>query len=191
MLYSAIAMRGIEIVGGDGATLGTLIDAYANTGTDVIETLIVDAADGEVRLLPAGSIQEYDTEARRLKIGLSTSDASNADLAGDGIPVMIPIPGEPDDVVLHVVTKVTGFMVQAKDGPVGQAADFLVDSDGMVVRFLVVDTRDWLPGADKLIPVNWVESVDWNRRRIYLRITQSKAKMCQRASAGSHMLDRA
>lgn len=189
-MYSAIAMRGVEIVGADGAVLGSLIDAYANTGTDVIETLIVDAADGEVRLLPAVTIQEYDTQARRLKIRLSASDAANADLAGDGIPVRIPIPGEPDDTMLHVVTRVTGFMVHAKDGPVGQAADFLVDSDGMVVRFLVVDTRDWLPGADKLIPVNWVESVDWSRRRIYLRITQAKAKMCQRASAGSHLLDR-
>ena len=187
MLYSAMTMRGVEIVGADGTRLGTLIDAYANTGTDIIETLIVDSADGQVRLLPTGTIQEYDTEARRLKIGLSAADVAGSELAGDGIPVMIPIPEDPDDAVLHVVTRVTGFMVQAKDGPVGQASDFLVDSDGLVVRFLVVDTRDWLPGADKLIPVTWVESVDWNRRRMYLRISQAKAKMCQRASAGKKL----
>ncbi len=92
--------------------------------------------------------------------------------------------------LLHVITGIIGYMVQAKDGPVGQASDFLVDSDGLVIRYLVVDTRDWLPGSDKLIPLPWVESVDWRRGRMYLKITQAKAKACQRASAGSHLLDR-
>lgn len=189
MLYSAIAMQGVEVLGADGTSIGRLVDAYANTGTDLITTLIVDTSSG-VRLIPAGTIQEYDTEARRLKIGLSAADAAAAELAVEGIPVMLPIPEDPHDAILHVITKVTGFIVHAKDGPVGQAADFLVDSDGLVVRFLVVDTRDWLPGSDKLIPVTWIESVDWSRRRMYLKITQAKARTCQRASAGSHMLDR-
>ena len=190
MLYSAMSLQGVEVVGADGRALGRLIDAYANTGTDVVETLIIDTTGGDVKLIPAGTIQEYDTNARRLKLGLSLADVASAQPAASGIPVMLPIPEDPNDAILHVVTKVTGFMVQAKDGPVGQAADFLVDSDGLVVRFLVVDTRDWLPGSDKLIPVTWVESVDWSRRRMYLKITQAKAKTCQRASAGSHMLDR-
>ena len=49
------------------------------------------------------------------------------------------------------------------------------DALGAKVRFMD------LSAADKLIPVNWVESVDWSRRRIYLRITQAKAKMCSRS----------
>ena len=191
MLYSAMALQGAEVVARDGTPLGRLVDAYADIGTDAVEYLIVDGttAGGPVRLIPAGTITEYNTDLRVLTVNLSALEAAGCEAAPEGIPVMLD--RRPDDGgFLHVITRVVGFMVQAKDGAVGQASDFLVDSDGLVVRFLVIDTRDWLPGSDKLIPVTWVESVDWQRSRIFLKITQAKAKACQRASAGSHLLDR-
>lgn len=192
MLYSAMALRGVEVVGRDGARLGSLVDGYANTDTDVIETLIVDTAHagGPVRLVPAGTVKEYDTGRRVLTVDLTPVQAAGLEAAEEGIPVMLPNPDSTSGGVLHVITGVVGFMVHAVDGTVGQAADFLVDSQGLVIRYLVVDTRDWLPGADKLIPTVWVESVDWKRGRMFLKITEAKVKTCQRASAGSHLLDR-
>ena len=191
MLYSAIGMRGVDVVARDGAPLGKLVDAYGNTLTDAVEVLIVDgtSAGGPIRLVPSSAVQEYNTDLRTLTLGLSTLDVAVCETAAEGIPVMLDRRGDQGGN-LHVITGILGYMVQAKDGPVGQAADFLVDSDGLVIRYLVVDTRDWLPGSDKLIPVPWVESVDWRRGRMYLKITQAKAKACQRASVGSHLLDR-
>jgi sporulation protein YlmC with PRC-barrel domain len=191
MLYSAMALKGAEVVARDGTPMGRLVDAYANTETDVVELLIVDgtATGGAVRLIPADTVSEYNTDLRVLTVNLSTLEAAGCDVAPEGIPVMLEHRGK-EGGYLVVVTRIVGFIVQAKDGSVGQASDFLVDSDGLVIRFMVVDTRDWLPGSDKLIPIPWVESVDWQRSRVFLKITQAKAKTCQRASAGSHLLDR-
>jgi sporulation protein YlmC with PRC-barrel domain len=191
MLYSAMALKGAEVVARDGTPMGRLVDAYANTETDVVELLIVDgtATGGAVRLIPADTVSEYNTDLRVLTVNLSTLEAAGCEVAPEGIPVMLEGRGEKGGYLV-VVTRIVGFIVQAKDGSVGQASDFLVDSDGLVIRFMVVDTRDWLPGSDKLIPIPWVESVDWQRSRVFLKITQAKAKTCQRASAGSHLLDR-
>ena len=191
MLYSAMALQGAEVVARDGTPLGRLVDAYANTETDVVELLIVDgtATGGAIRLIPADTVGEYNTDLRVLTVNLSTLEAAGCEVAPEGIPVMLERRGEKGGYLI-VVTRIVGFIVQAKDGSVGQASDFLVDSDGLVIRFMVVDTRDWLPGSDKLIPIPWVESVDWQRSRVFLKITQAKAKTCQRASAGSHLLDR-
>jgi sporulation protein YlmC with PRC-barrel domain len=191
MLYSAMALQGAEVVARDGTPLGRLVDAYANTETHAVEILIVDgtATGGAVRLIPAATVTEYNTDLRVLTVNLSALEAAGCEAAPEGIPVMLEARGERGGR-LHVVARVVGFMVQAKDGGIGQASDFLVDSDGLVIRFMVVDTRDWLPGSDKLIPLPWVESVDWQRSRLFLKITQAKAKTCQRASAGSHLLDR-
>ena len=192
MLYSAMSMKGVEIVGSDGPRVGTLIDAYANVRTGVVEWLIVSMAGvgGPYRVIPATELAEYDTESRRLVLKLTAADAAAAREAPDGIPVMLDRFGDGNGDRLHVITTLIGFAVDAVDGTVGRAADFLVDSDGLVIRYLVVDTRDWLPGSDKLVPAEWVDSTDWARARIYLKITQARTRACQRASAGSHLLDR-
>mgnify|MGYP001817352370 CR=1 FL=1 len=178
------------MVGADGSLLGNLIDAYSNTLSGKVEQLIVDASvvGGKVRLIDVDKVREYDTTTRRLTVELTASDP--VELAPAGIPVMLLKAGDPAGAQLHVVSKVIGLMVEATDGLAGQAADILVDSDGWAIRYLVVDTRDWLPGSDKLVPIEWVESVDWIRGRMFLKISQARAKTCQRASAGSHLLDR-
>lgn len=192
MLYSAMTMKGVEVAAADGAHLGKLVDAYANTETDVVERLIVDAAaaGGGIKLFRAEMVREYDTERRRLTLDLSAEQVAAAEPVPKGIPVVLPASGAETGAELRVIGSVVGYMVEAVDGPVGQATDFLIDSDGLVIRYLVVDTRDWLPGSDKLVPVEWIESVDWVRRRIFLKITQARTRTCQRASAGSHLLDR-
>jgi sporulation protein YlmC with PRC-barrel domain len=192
MLYSAMSMKGVEVVGSDGPPVGALVDAYVNVRTGVVEWLIVSAAGvgGQYRLIPATELAEYDTQARQLMLKLTAAEAAAAREAPDGIPVMLERMGDAGDGRLHVITTLVGFAVDAVDGTVGRAADFLVDSDGLVIRYLVVDTRDWLPGSDKLVPAEWIESTDWARARIYLKITQARTRACQRASAGSHLLDR-
>jgi hypothetical protein len=191
MLYSAMAIKGVEVYASDNSHLGHVVDAYAHTETGVVEKLIIDASTtGEaVSLFPADQTLEYDTIRRRLKVNLTPEQAASMPPVAKGIPVVITRPEGPSDAQLRVISSVVGYMVEAVDGPVGQAADFLVDSDGLVMRYLVVDTRDWLPGSDKLVPVEWIESIDWVRHRIFLKITQARTRSCQRASAGSHLLD--
>ncbi len=188
MLYSANTLKGSEVIGSDGSRIGQLIDAYAREDSADISYLIVDSAPGRICLFPADSITEYDTASRRLGLTITHADAVECQRAPEGIPVTYRETEGPSIAHLHVVSQVLGYGVEAVNGPVGRLADVLIDSEGLVIRYLVVDTRDWQPGSDKLIPTEWVQTVDWPRARIFLKITQEKARQCQRAFAGTHFL---
>jgi sporulation protein YlmC with PRC-barrel domain len=188
MLYSANTLRNSEVIGSDGSRIGHLIDAYAREESADISYLIVDSAPGRICLFPASSIAEYDTASRRLSLRVTPADAAECQRAPEGVPVTFRESEDPSAARLHVVSQVLGYGVEAVNGPIGRLADVLIDSEGLVMRYLVVDTRDWQPGSDKLIPMEWVRSVDWPRGRMFLKITQEKARQCQRAFAGTHFL---
>lgn len=46
------------------------------------------------------------------------------------------------------------YVLRAKDGEIGRCKDFLFDDRYWFVRYLVADTRKWLPGRKVLVPPN-------------------------------------
>jgi len=79
-----------------------------------------------------------------------------------------------------------GYRIEALDGPLGVAEDFLIEDGDWAVRYIIVDTKSWKPGREVLVPPHWIEHVSWNERRIHLRISRQKVKTSQRAMTGSH-----
>ena len=73
--------------------------------------------------------------------------------------------GDPN---LRSAREVEGYRVAAKDGDIGHVEDFLVDDADWRLRFLVVDTRNWLPGRRVLVSPAWVRGIDWADERIYV-----------------------
>lgn len=53
--------------------------------------------------------------------------------------------------MLFAANGLIGFPLSATDGRIGSVKDFLVDERGLRVRWMVVDTGDWLPGRKVLI----------------------------------------
>ena len=78
-----------------------------------------------------------------------------------------------EDRNLRSVNEVTGYYIQAVDGDLGHVEDFLIDGHTWTIRYLVVDTRNWLPGKKVSIPTQWVEKVDWADRAA--RVIASKS----------------
>jgi uncharacterized protein YrrD len=94
--------------------------------------------------------------------------ASNADADADE---------EPDhDPTLRSVNEVTGYHIEASDGEIGHVEDFIVDDVDWVIRYLLVDTRNWLPGRRVLISPDWIDSVSWDTSKVYLDITQEQVE---------------
>lgn len=61
---------------------------------------------------------------------------------------------------------VIGYQIQASDGEIGHVDDLLVDITTWVIRYLVVDTRNWLPGRKVLIAPGWVRQIDWEESAV-------------------------
>ena len=77
-------------------------------------------------------------------------------------------------------------MIEALDGPLGVAEDFLIDDEDWAIRYLVVDTKSWKPGREVLVPPEWVEAVSWGEHRIHVKINRQKVKTSQRIDRASH-----
>ncbi len=71
---------------------------------------------------------------------------------------------------LRSADEVTGYHIKATDGEIGHVEDLLVDDEEWVIRYLVVDTRNWLPGRKVIVSPQWIEKVSWDEKRIFVDI---------------------
>lgn len=78
----------------------------------------------------------------------------------------------PPDPGLRSVGDTIGHAIRATDGDIGHVEDFLLDEEGWRIRYMIVDTRNWLPGRKVLIAPQWIRAIDWPERRVLVRLTR-------------------
>ena len=78
--------------------------------------------------------------------------------------------------MLHRLSRIRGFHVRATDGPMGHVDDFIVDETGWQIRYLVIDTSNWMGGKWVAIAPDAVTRVEWAEQRIYVELTQEEIK---------------
>jgi hypothetical protein len=76
--------------------------------------------------------------------------------------------------MLHKTSRVRGFHLHATDGAIGHVDDFLLDEKTWAVRFLVVDTSNWIGGRSVLISPTVVARIDSEERRIDVSLTRTQ-----------------
>ncbi|MGI4789085.1 MAG: PRC-barrel domain-containing protein [Janthinobacterium lividum] len=95
-------------------------------------------------------------------------------------PLMIPAASEAaaDLGAAHLTSTkdVTGYVVAARDGDIGHVEDFLVDDETWQIRCLAVDTRDWWPGKQVLLPLDWVGQISWPAGTVTAEVTRDQIK---------------
>lgn len=77
-----------------------------------------------------------------------------------------------EDSHLRSAKEVEGYHIQASDGEIGHVHDFVIDCQEWVVRYLEVDTRNWLPGKKVLVQPAWIERISWGERVVNIDLTQ-------------------
>jgi hypothetical protein len=80
------------------------------------------------------------------------------------------------DPHLRSVDEVTGYRIQANDGGIGHVEDFIVDDFAWVIRYLVVDTRNWLPGRKVLLTPDMIDAVRWDDQTVHVHLTRAQIK---------------
>lgn len=77
---------------------------------------------------------------------------------------------------LRSMKEVTGYYIQATDGDIGHVDDFLVDEQSWRVHYLVVDTRNWLPGRRVLLARPGIERISWGESKVYVNLSRQAIK---------------
>lgn len=80
------------------------------------------------------------------------------------------------DPHLHSCKEVTGYYLEASDGRIGHVKDFVVDDGAWSIRYLVIDTGNWLTGKNVLLGPSWAESIRWEDRTVHVPLARDKIK---------------
>lgn len=84
---------------------------------------------------------------------------------------------EPDnDAHLRSTAQVVGNHIEATDGEIGHVQDFVVDDETWAIRYLLVDTRNWLPGKHVLVSPRWCKRVSWEESKVFVDLTRDAIK---------------
>ncbi|MDX6750599.1 PRC-barrel domain-containing protein [Geminicoccaceae bacterium 1502E] len=108
---------------------------------------------------------------------------------GPVVPIAEPLPGRDvveqeleerrrsqDDPHLRSGRTVTGYYIHASDGDIGHVADLLLDETASRIRYVVVDTANWLPGRKVLVAVKWFHDVNWSKETITADLTKEQIR---------------
>lgn len=81
------------------------------------------------------------------------------------------------DPHLRSASEVTGYHIQCMEGAVGHVEDLIVDTESWSLRYLIIDTSDWLPASKKVIVAfDWLTHFKWEDRKAYVDLTQEQVK---------------
>lgn len=80
------------------------------------------------------------------------------------------------DPHLRSCKEVAGYYLEASDGRIGHVEDFVVDDGAWNIRYLVVDTRNWLPGKHVLLGPQWTQWIRWEDRTVQVPLAREKIK---------------
>jgi hypothetical protein len=76
------------------------------------------------------------------------------------------------DPFLRSAKDTLNYHIEARDGAIGHVEEFLFDDEAWRVRYLVIDTRNWLPGKKVIIAPEWIRDVSWEQRRVFVDLTR-------------------
>jgi sporulation protein YlmC with PRC-barrel domain len=90
--------------------------------------------------------------------------------------------------MLHKVKDLQGDAILAEDGEVGSVDDLYFDDEGWDIRYLVVNTRRWIPGRKYLIsPVAIDRERPLAEGDIRVDLTRDEISRCPEAGSESHL----
>lgn len=92
---------------------------------------------------------------------------------------------QPWDAHLRSADDVNGHHLQAMDGEIGHVEDFIIDDKTWVIRYLIIDTRNWWPGKMVLVSPQWIELVSWDESRVLVNLSREDVKRSPEYTADS------
>ncbi|MBZ0154971.1 MAG: PRC-barrel domain-containing protein [Alphaproteobacteria bacterium] len=85
-------------------------------------------------------------------------------------------PNEEQRVSLWSTREVIGYHLRAADGEIGHVDDFIAGDTDWIIRYMAVDTRNWLPGKRVLIVPEWIVSINRHDRKVLVNISREYVK---------------
>jgi hypothetical protein len=100
-------------------------------------------------------------------------------------------PSPPDqhhgDPHLRSASEVMHYSIQALDDQFGHIADLIFDDQTWAIRYLVADTRNWLPGKKVLLAPQWLAWMSWPEGRVYVDLDRDTVRRAPEYHSGQEL----
>lgn len=121
--------------------------------------------------------EHYDLPHGRDHFIWATRQLGSSDPAAQGKPHSSTAgTAATDPVVVRSLAQIIGYSIEATDGDIGHAEDFLIDTAGWQVRYLTVHTSSWWAEEKLLLSPLSIDWIDWARGIIMLDVIRQKVK---------------
>ena len=171
MLHLAQKIAGVTVSGTDGE-IGTLEDFYFEEAGWNVRYLLVDTGswfDGKRVLLSPSAVQG-DWGLTGVHVNLSRDDVRNSPALDDEAMADVA------DERLDSVKTTSGYHIHARNGEIGHVDDFLIGQDSWRIRYLLVDTSNWIGGRSVIVSSDAVERVNKADNQIYVAADRDAIK---------------
>jgi hypothetical protein len=118
----------------------------------------------------------WDTGLSGGGFGLPRYSPSSSDDAMLRTPFDSATSSRDDDPHLRSITAITSYHVHAFDGSIGHIENFLIDDADWGIRYLIVDTRNWLAGQEVLLSPYAITTISWADHRVMIDLTREQVK---------------
>jgi uncharacterized protein YrrD len=81
-----------------------------------------------------------------------------------------------EDMQMRSSREVMSYGIEATDGSIGHVWDLILDVSEWIIRYVVVHTRNWLPGRKVLIAPSWITRIEWDELKVYVSHTRQAIK---------------
>jgi uncharacterized protein YrrD len=71
---------------------------------------------------------------------------------------------------------VRGYHIQGVDGEIGHVEDYIIDDETWAIQYIVVETRNWIPGRKVLISPRWIDRVSWDESKVFVNLSSEVIK---------------
>lgn len=73
---------------------------------------------------------------------------------------------------LRSTDHVIGYYIVARDGNMGHVEDFLIEDETWAIHYMIVDTRNWLPGKKVIVSPTWIKTINWDDSTVQIDLSQ-------------------
>ncbi len=80
------------------------------------------------------------------------------------------------DPDLRSTREVLGYRIEASDGEIGHVDGFLADDEEWIIRYAIVDTRNWLPGRKVILSTRWLDAIVWGDSKMRVNLTRDEIR---------------
>ena len=163
MLHKASRLKGTAVQASDGEA-GTIHDLYFDNQQWLVKYLAVRTPSHDVVLVAPSSVRGAWNTAE-VAVTLTRDEVNKSSPAAPA-----------SERHLMSATDLNGLHIEATDGEIGHVDDVLVDQDSWNVRYVVLDTSNWIGGRAVVLSPRVLKEVDQSDRIVRVNVARDDVK---------------